>query len=174
MGKHKFHELVGEKVSSAVKNIGGYSILLDTACGGDHRLSLFRSVEASLKTRFCDADILVIKDGKVMAIIEIEESNVKPNHICGKYLSSALSKYYCKNKLVEKCEIHSCAFIQILCQESKDGSKKREQWELVEDAINGVVPVADSSIRSYKLFTLNTSKPNFEEFITYLKKELSV
>ena len=38
--------------------------------------------------------LLVLKGNKVRLIVEIEESDVKPTQVCGKFLCSALSRYY--------------------------------------------------------------------------------
>ncbi len=48
----------------------------------------------SRATEYCNVDLLLFKDDKIKAIVEIEESNVKPTQISGKLLTSALSKFY--------------------------------------------------------------------------------
>jgi hypothetical protein len=72
----------------------GSNALLDSACGEGHNLPLFYSEEKSCETESCNADMLILKDGKVKVVFEITETNVRPTQICGKMLTSALSKYY--------------------------------------------------------------------------------
>ncbi len=60
--------------------------------------------------------MLILRNDKVKGIIEIEESNVKPTQICGKFLTSTLSKYYIHesdgNRVVEM--VDSVNFIQVV------------------------------------------------------------
>jgi len=46
------------------------------------------------QNKFCNVDMLILKGGKIRAIMEIEESDIKPVQICRKFLVSALSKYF--------------------------------------------------------------------------------
>jgi hypothetical protein len=69
-------------------------LIRDKACGGNQWIPLFLSDAKSRKTELCNVDLLVLKDNKIRLIVEIEESNVKPTQVCGKFLCSALSRYY--------------------------------------------------------------------------------
>ena len=131
MREHKFHRIIGNAINDLELSEERFQILKDTACGGIHKLSLFFSV-----------------------IIEIEESNVKPVHLFGKFLASAMSKYYIYgNKDVSPIGMaQSVFFIQILETSGlKDVKAKYKQWHLVEESIQGIIPVKESRINKYKL-----------------------
>jgi hypothetical protein len=80
--------------------------------------------------------MLVLKEGKIKMIVEIEESNVKPTQVCGKFLTSALSKYYIhetqNNQPIEMDE--KVTFIQILDTSRlvRGKTKKLKQWKQLE------------------------------------------
>jgi hypothetical protein len=90
-------------------------------------------------------------------IVEIEESNVKPTQVCGKFLTSALAKCFMHeskgNKPVEMAD--SVVFIQIVDTSKlvRGRTAKFKQWKALEDSINKLLPVGDSRIRKYKLLT---------------------
>lgn len=89
---------------------------------------LFCSQDKSTKTKYCDVDMLILKDNKIRVIIEIEEANVKPTQICGKFLVSALSSYYIHRtgNYIPINKNDSVSFIQIV-DISKLKKKKRHQ-----------------------------------------------
>jgi hypothetical protein len=39
-------------------------------------------------------DAAIILNGEIKIVIEIEESNIRPLHLCGKALATAVSRYY--------------------------------------------------------------------------------
>jgi hypothetical protein len=90
-------------------------------------------------------------------IVEIEESNVKPTQICGKFLTSALSKYYIhdtkRNEPIEMDD--SVSFVQIVDTSKlvKDKTSKFKQWKALEESINRTIPIKNSRIVSYKLLS---------------------
>jgi hypothetical protein len=137
--EHPLHKAVGNLLNEfADKN--GFEPRLDPACGnnkksGKQHIPLFLSSKA-LDTRLCCVDAMLLKDGKVIVVIEIEESNIKPTQICGKYLTTALSRvYHHKNEpkpiILEK---NSVNFIQVLDISSPH---KKEQAKNIEVAIDG-------------------------------------
>ena len=103
----------------------------------------------------------MIKDNKIQVIIEIEETDVKPTKICGKFLTSALSAYYIhqseNNTPIEMDD--SVLFIQILdTSKLKEGSSKKEQWENLEKSIKNLLPIG--KISKYELLHGNGSDFN--------------
>ncbi len=100
--------------------------------------------------------MLLLKNGKIKVIVEIEESDVKPTQICGKLLTSALSNFYIyesnANQSIGMAD--SILFIQIV-----DTSKtfrteaKRSQWKTLEKSINHILPIKGSKITMYRLLT---------------------
>jgi hypothetical protein len=95
--------------------------------------------------------MLILKDDEVKVIIEIEESGFNPVHLFGKFLASAMSKFY----IDPDEEIHEMAdsvlFIQILLAEGKNGSRKPEQWENIYKSICEIIPVKGSNLKKYEL-----------------------
>jgi len=134
-----------------------YSLIRDKACGGKQRIPLFCVAEKSRTTEYCNVDLLVLRGNKIRIIVEIEESNVKPTQICGKFLTSALAKYYIHNsKRNEPIEMDgSVTFIQVVDTSKlvKDKTSKFKQWKALEESINRVIPLKNSRITSYRLLS---------------------
>jgi len=78
---HPLHKEIADRLDNILPS---NSLVKDEACGGDQRIPLFYDKEKSRATEYCNVDMLVLKENRVRAIIEIEESNVKPTQICGK------------------------------------------------------------------------------------------
>ena len=151
---HPLHKAIADKIGSVLPL---NSLIRDEACGGDQRIPLFDDEKKSRETEYCNVDLLILKDNKVKIIVEIEESNVKPTQICGKFLTSALSKYYIhdskRNEPVEMA--NSVSFIQIVDTSKLVRSKtaKFNQWKALEESINRILPLNDSKITSYRLLS---------------------
>lgn len=169
--KNPFHKTIGDFFDSL--KIPGAEVRKDTACRRDcveididmikdkeeaekkrRSLPLFLSANKSWPNKFTEVDILMLYRGKVKVIVEIEESNVKPINILGKFLASALSEYYIYLDEDPVSFDDSVLFIQILDSSRiiEDKSKKPEQWDIIEQTINRIIPVAGSKINRYKIF----------------------
>jgi hypothetical protein len=149
---HHLHRTIGKIIKENFSD--GYEVILDRACGGIHNIPFFSSKKKAWETELCNVDILITKNGKVKVIFEIEESNVKPTQICGKFLTSAIASYYIYRDNKEYSMDKSVLFIQIL-DTSKlwiDKTKKIKQWENIEKAIKRIIPIEGSRIDKYKLF----------------------
>ena len=170
MVEHPLHMLVGNAIYNEFAK--KFAVLRDPACGGDHSLPLFNSREKSGSNEFCDADMLIIKDNKIKAIFEIEEANIKPTQICGKFLTSALSCCYIYERATIEMD-DSTIFIQILDNLSlKPNSAKENQWKNLERGVSKIIPVKDSKIKHYKLLFGNAKDFNFDPLIQYLNEVL--
>jgi len=149
---HPLHERIADKI----RNVLTHHILIeDEACGGRQRIPLFYDAKKSRETEYCNVDLLVLKENKIKAIIEIEESNVKPTQVCGKFLTSALSRYYIHDKEMNRPVgmSDSVAFFQIVdTSKLKGKSAKPGQWKALERSIQSVLPLTNSRITSYRLF----------------------
>ena len=150
---HPLHKEIADQLQSILPY---NNLIRDEACGGDQRIPPFYDKEKSRATEYCNVDMLVLKQNKVRAIIEIEESNVKPTQIRGKFLTSALARYYIhenkENALVEMGD--SVAFIQIVdASKLKKNSAKPKQWRAIEKSIQSILPLRNSKITSYVLVT---------------------
>ncbi len=151
--KHKLHKVIGAIFAEDL--FPGHLILKDQACGGKQNVPLFCSEEKSNQTKYCDVDLLIVKSNKIKVIIEIEQANIKPTQVCGKFLTSALSSFYIhENKDRNNFGMdEKVLFIQILdTSKLKEGSDKIEQWKNIENSIKQIIPVGDSKIRKYSLF----------------------
>lgn len=135
------HKKVGKIFQGLVSKYTNLKLIQDPACqekqqGVQQRIPLFCSEEKSRENEFCNVDMLVLKEGKIKMIVEIEESNVKPTQVCGKFLTSALSKYYIhetqNNQPIEMDE--KVTFIQILDTSRlvRGKTKKLKQWKQLE------------------------------------------
>ena len=166
------HKKVGEIFKKVVPANSDFKLLLDKACGGNQRIPLFYTSRKSRHTEYCNVDLLILKHNKIKVIVEIEESNVKPTQICGKFLTSALSCYYIHeseaNKPVEKAD--SVLFIQIVDTSKlvKNKTAKYTQWKALEKSINQILPIKDGKIMSYKLLTTD----DLTELDAIIKKNL--
>lgn len=148
---HPLHKEIADQLESIFPP---HSLVKDEACGGDQHIPLFYDKEKSRVTEFCNVDMLVLKENRVRAIIEIEESNVKPTQICGKLLTSALARYYIhenkENEPFEMCD--NVTFIQIVdSSKLKKNSAKPKQWKTLERSIQNILPLRNSRITSYML-----------------------
>jgi len=149
--EHNLHKTIGSIISDAFPEL---EVVKDQACGGDQLVSLFSNEQKSRGTKYADVDMIILKDGKVKVIIEIEESDIRPVYICGKFLVSALSKYFIHDRygVIEMDD--SVLFLQIL-DSSKlkhDRTSKLEQFKNLEKSIQSVIPFKDSCIGSYRIF----------------------
>jgi len=152
------HETIGDIFQEALPP--GHSLIRDKACGGEQRIPLFYTTKKSRATEYCNVDLLILKNNKIKIIVEIEESNVKPTQICGKFLTSALAKYYIHDsKNNEPIQMgNSVVFIQIVDTSKlvRDKTAKFKQWKALEESINKIIPLKNSMITSYRL--LNTDE----------------
>jgi len=176
--RHPLHFQVGELFNELLNEslMSGYSLVLDEACGGAQRVPLFVSSEKSRKTKFCNVDLLVVHDGAIRAIVEIEESNVKPIHVFGKFLASAVSSFCIHDSLGGAMEYgEDVVFIQFVdTSKLKRGrSSKVEQWRNICGSIRSVVPLSGSRVSRYELFDVNVEEINDSEKREQLKKRLT-
>ena len=170
--KHLLHQEIGKIINRNKNYFVDCQIIYDPACDSSssktkQNIPLFSSRFKSNMTEYCNVDILIIKDNRVKIIIEIDESNLKPTHICGKFLTSALSLYYIhpndKNEPVEMAD--SVSFIQVLDISNLDEefSSKTIQWQNIEESIQKIVPLNKSKITNYKLIFGEVSKSKLLE-----------
>lgn len=156
MEKHPLHKIIGKRINS--NELPDYKIIKARECGGQQNVPLFSSKDKSNETEYCNVDLLIIKDNKVRAIIEIEETDVKPTQICGKFLTSALSSHYIhdseNNTSIGMSD--SVLFIQIMnTSQLKEKTSKIKQWENLEKSIMDILPVG--KITKYILLYGNVS-----------------
>jgi hypothetical protein len=147
--------MIGNMISDHFK--GRFEVICDSACGGNQRIPLFGSPDKSRDAVFCNVDMVILPKDKscVKAIIEIEESDIKPTNLCGKYLTSALSEYLIHSSLNNRRIPldEATAFIQVLCTDGlAQNSVKDMQLERIEKSISELTRISQFKIKYYKLF----------------------
>jgi hypothetical protein len=175
---HQLHQQIGKLIEDAVKAFKGLKIIKDPACCNKEgtnlqHIPMFCKDVKNRKTRYCCVDLLILQDDKIRVIVEIEESDIKPTQVCGKFLTSALSNYYIHDNDGDPKEMaESVAFIQVLdSSKLKDRSVKLDQFYLLEESIQNILPLKNRRIKKYKLFT-GTKDDRFDDMIDFIKDEL--
>ncbi len=177
--KHPLHEKIGSLIDTSFQDYPNLKIVKDPACCRDEetdlqQIPLFRTDKKSRHARYCCVDMLILQKGNIRGIIEIEEADIKPTQVCGKFLTSVLSNFYIHEKdggIVGMAE--AVFFLQVLdSRKLKEGSVKRKQFASLEKAIQEVVPLKGSRIAHYKLFT-GDQDDSFEDLIDFIKKEVA-
>lgn len=124
MTNHPLHRAIGKIITQ--DRFPRCEILKDRACspGQRHRISLFYGAGPN-RVRFCDVDLLIALKERGTVIIEIEESNVKPVQIFGKFFASAFSTHHGKKPIVQPL-----LFIQVVDTSALklEKTKKGNQW----------------------------------------------
>jgi hypothetical protein len=106
---------------------------------------------------YCNVDALILKQGRISVVIEVEESGIRPTKICGKFLTSALSTTHIHGTKDAK-PVHFAdrtLFVQILRIPDDfppQGSGLTTKWDNLEKSINSALPLRDSRIGEYRLF----------------------
>lgn len=176
--KHPLHYKIGKRLEKEFRK----NVILDSACANERRqrISIFIEKPKSFEVKICDVDILILKDEKIKIIIEIEESNIKPTQICGKFLTSALGKYFIHKKKdynpIPYSE--SVLFMQILNNSKlkKDKTKKIEQGKKIEQEISRMISSKGWKypIKEYKLiYTKKSEIVQIETIVKIVKKKLN-
>lgn len=140
MARHHYHEEIAGLLNK--KSLPEVTVLKDSACQPDHlddekpqkkhRITLFKGSGRD-RVRMCDVDILAFRGEQEAVIIEIEESNVKPVQVFGKFFASAHSTHHGEKRIGER----RLLFIQVLVAKavSSPRSRKMKQWGALEDII---------------------------------------
>ena len=150
---HLLHEKVAECVEALISQNPDLSIIKDPACGGSCNIPFFMSKDAHNDTEITNVDFIVVKEGKIRLVCEIEESDITPIRTFGKVFTVVGASCY---KLNGKPPITLDAggiFLQVLSKANlKLSSKKESQGENIEKAINKIIQSNKNSwIQDYKL-----------------------
>ncbi len=181
--KHPLHVEVAEVVREKIRS--GDLLLLDSACVEDNadeklqHLPLFRCddvLDKSRATQYSNVDMLVVRNGRVRMIVEIEESSTSPVTICGKVLASGMANCLIHltldPSLVEYAD--HVTFVQVAKPKAttEDGSKKEEQFRLLESSIRAVLP--STGIGRYRLFYVEGANDTcrLEKVAAYVARRL--
>jgi hypothetical protein len=136
MMQHELHSTIAQIFEKHKPN--NYKIIRDPACEGKQQIHLFCSKGKSRGTLFCDVDLLILKSDKARIIVEIEESNIKPTQICGKYLTSALSNSYATMSQKEPIKLEKLLlFLQIVnAKNNQLKQQKKCKWKTWKKPLN--------------------------------------
>jgi hypothetical protein len=150
---HSFHLEVAEELNR--RRAGRGKLFQDPACGGKQHLPLFVGDFNERKSHMCDADMLMILDGQVRVIVEIEESGFIPTKICGKFLQSVFATHFIQHSRPEHKFPYGkrVLFIQVLdgSKFNKLGTSKYLQARLIEKKIRDLLIILGSTITDYNL-----------------------
>jgi hypothetical protein len=157
MHLHELHKKVGNAFCAILSNLTSYKLELDEACDNNvnkkKHLPFFISHTTGNDTEISNVDLIVVKDQKAKIICEIEESDITPVRIFGKIFTTATAKM-CKLKdgTIYKLDDHGI-FIQVLSSKklNKDHSKKKQQGENIQKAINAILKSNGAWIKEYHL-----------------------
>lgn len=156
--EHPLHEVIGDIVRQ--EDFPGCEIRKAPECGGSHHLPLFYSSLRSAATEFTNVDLLIVKEGLVRVVVEVEEVKTDPGYLLGKFVAPSVCWGYIYGPGDERAEVaEGAAFVQVLSTSGlPPGSAKPQQWRNVEEAIGGkervggIMPLRGSRITQYKLF----------------------
>ncbi len=154
---HRLHEVISDLAAEVMPP--HCTLVKDPACRGNQRIPLFCSDRRSLETKYCDVDLLVLKDNRIRLIVEIEESNVKPTQIAGKFLTAALASHFIHDQhgVTAIPKDLRLAFFQFVdTTRLKVKSVKRKQWSNIECSIRSILPLG--GIVEYRLFCGDTTE----------------
>jgi hypothetical protein len=150
---HSFHLAVAKELDR--QRAGRGKLFQDPACGGPQHLSLFVGGVNKRESHMCDADMLMISEGQVRVIIEIEESGFIPTKICGKFLQSVFATHFIQDSRPEHIFPYGkrVLFIQVLdgSKFNKTGTSKYLQAGLIEEKIRDLLTIIGSTIIDYHL-----------------------
>jgi hypothetical protein len=186
--RHVLHETVAEVVEDALNSLrdGKWELKRSPECKGDHALPLFRGGIGGHLVEYCDVDLIVKHGGEARLIVEIEESEVKPNQILGKVITSTLSeRYLYRGDKAGKDDTPlspRTGFIQIISSDkqlnnsggNRRRSAKASQWQDLDKVIrDNVVALPDGKIRMYRLifgdsrsFEAGTNREELKKTVT--------
>jgi len=133
------HEAVQKCVSEAVNGLDQIDceVVWAPECRGDWRLPLFCSDIKSWVNLNCHVDGLVILDGKVRLLFEIDESDIRPTALFGKFLAACDSQYFIHwTKLDRPIPITNAVLFQVVStMKLPDGTWKKDQFKRIESDI---------------------------------------
>jgi len=165
---HPLHEKIGAELRTLQNE---FDVVLDTACGGTINIPLFMERTKSNDTEICNVDVLLLKDNKPRVIIEIEESSTNPTQICGKLLTSVLSKYFIHDSFSESPFIlKDVLFIQIVNDSFPVNSKKKIQIKKIAERMLTIgLFGTNTGISAYKILFGTSATSDWSELVNTIK-----
>lgn len=156
MREHRFHQALGKLVNQLGLTLGK-DIWKAPECDGPKQIPLQHCVRSKC-VQFCLVDMLIIQPDMIV-VIEIEESDVKPLHLFGKFFATAFSTHF--NGLdIRKLPL---LFIQVVdtSKVNLDEGQKDEQWDRIEEILSRYADEQQEKKVRYKMFRGRSA--DFEE-----------
>jgi len=146
---HPLHIIIAKIILGT--KMAGCQVILGKDCGGDQNIQLFCKCEAEMATRFCSVDAIVLKNGQVKVIVEIEESDIRPVALSGKaFVSSHASYFIHRNQSFPIA--FGASFVQVIdTRKLSKRSSKLTQCQYLRDAIRSTLS-KNGNIRHYEVF----------------------
>lgn len=149
--KHPLHRKVGECLKELEKLDGKYEVLLSSECGGQNDIPFYLEEGKTLSERnICNVDAVIIdrNNSQIVAVVEIEESNVSPVNLCGKLIATALAQC-CIYRERSYC-LRNLLLLHILKAPEK-GVKKKQVENLMKRLNNSGLFSLGLSVSAYKV-----------------------
>lgn len=146
-----------------------FEILEDPACipkpifhGKKKMLPLYRKYDSKEPNTHntphmdaCWVDMIIKKRNRdeVPLVIEIDESSTSPHHICGKFLTAAISEYYDNGERQFPLSDNTL-FIQVVKAKITKNPRSQmiDKWKAIENFINSEPKFKESKISKYMVF----------------------
>src|ERR1039458_8254185 len=142
---HPLHKLIGDIVSGL--DAPNTKVVLDKACGGEQKIQLFCTDASSYKSCLCHVDAAILFNDQVKVIIEVEESDIRPVHLCGKVFVSALATHYIHRKKPYRMA-DTVFFVQVIDTSDKpDNASKLPQCRYLETSIQNLLCVSNTPLQ---------------------------
>lgn len=174
---HPLHKKVGEALKADPPT--GCEVVLGKDCGTKQELPLYvddPKPDPDAK-RYCQVDILILKENRVRGIIEIEESGFEPIKIFGKFFASAFSTFYHNESHGHvRIPMGDCTFfLQVMDSSDFEDGSKREQFRNAKRSILSVIALLGSRITTYKLIAVAGADDSgqIEKLVQWVEKRVS-
>jgi hypothetical protein len=142
------HEAIGRVLIELEARIPGSQVILSDHCGGREQIRLYGGDQPDAPC-IVYADAAVVIRDEIKVVIEVEESNLRPLHLCGKVLGTAVSTYH-RGRRGRIPLSDSLLFIQIFVKESEDEAwSKLAQCHYLENKIRECLPPNVNRIKGY-------------------------
>ena len=147
---HPLHEIIADVIETSLPH--DLLLVRDPACSGQQRIPLFLALEKSRATWICDVDALIVVNQEVRVIVEIDESDVKPTKISGKFFNTVLADCYIHDSVGGAIRMaEAVTFMKFLSTSGlPTRTHKRRQWKNIAKTIRSRLPLGN--IAAYELF----------------------
>jgi hypothetical protein len=151
-GLDKEYEIKEDPACVIEPRIHGKKKMLPLYCDCNSNYFLDQNIH---QLDICWVDIIIKKwkINEIPIVIEIDESITSPHHICGKFLTAAVSRYYHDGN--DRYPLSpKTLFIQVVKTKVEPSvkSQMRAKWKILEDYINNNLLIENSRIKGYLLF----------------------